>query len=78
MLYSDVYNISLTDDLKAAMADRNIDFLKQEVKQLAAQLARADADYDSIAPRLFISMALLDSLTKRGMTVQFCCDFINF
>ena len=77
MLYSDVYNIGMTDDLKTAMADRNADFLKAEVTQLAGQVA-SGVDYDSVAPRLLICMALLDSLTKRGMTVQFCCDYINF
>ena len=88
MLHSAVYNTAFTEDMQQAVIFRDADFFTKEIIRLCSEVSDPTvapssdeiikSKYETHLTRLLISLALLDSLQRKGETIQFCCDFINF
>jgi hypothetical protein len=81
MLYSRAYNEGMTDDMRTAYQGKDREALHAMIKQLCAELVELDpkdAQYELTASRLQISLALLNSICRRGETVAFINDVVNF
>jgi hypothetical protein len=82
MLNCNPYNLSMTDDIKVAILNRDVDFFHQEIKRLSSNISANGIDvsckFDPEVSRLMICLAMLDGLVFRGETTQFICDVVNF
>jgi hypothetical protein len=81
MLNCHPYNRSLTDDIKVAILNRDIDFFHQEIKRLSLNISTGvdmSSGFNPDVSRLMICLAMLDGLVFRGETTQFICDVVNF
>lgn len=81
MINSTVYNECMTDDLKAAIRNKDESFFRKEIVRLTKILANRGnpkVGYDQVATRLMICLAQNDVLVNNGDTVKFICDTVNF
>ena len=71
----------MTCEMRLAYQFRDQRALQKIIGELCEELIQLDAkdpSYDFVASRLQIALALLNSISRRGETIAFISDFINF
>jgi hypothetical protein len=78
------YEKAFSEDLAKAYRERDAARLRAEIKRLCRLISLRDGNfdhsirYDHDMSRLQVALALLDTLTRRGETIQLICDVVNF
>lgn len=78
------YQLTYTDDLKAAAINRDSAFFNKEIRRLCTLIAsrtgteKDHTEYDAETSRLQLCLALADSIDRHGDTTKLICDMINF
>lgn len=80
MLHSRVYNECLPRELQTAFVNRDREALLEEIRRMSLIVSESvdgSVEENLNISKLYVAIALYDSVVNSGETVSFMTDFIN-